>query len=257
MQLEIQINSQAQHGEHHELDYSQQRPLVGHVNCRCLRITCSYWSCRMSTLTPSIEKLEQLRARTQHHWDQDMLLRETYGGDDGFGFKGCSVGCLAYEIDKKSIDNKVQHEAVSNYYQYPEWLVHLQDALFENADKEIHTNISKALKPRDNWRSVMHVIHWRILQEVTLPIAGESTEAVKEVIRLHQKEEPKDSAAWSDAEDAAISSARGGAYCTAWAAAYSADWAVAGSIAESVEFSASGNADWKIIMDIVLEEVSR
>ena len=141
---------------------------------------------------------------------------------------------FAHDIDTEA-DVDSLHELVANHYGYPEWLAHLQDSLFKNADKDIHVKLPMAIVPRDNWKSVMHKIHWRILNDITLRHAGESAEVVKSVMDLH-KTESQDAAAWSAARRAARS------------AAESAAWS-----AESAAWSAA----WQTLAAIVLEEVAR
>ncbi|WP_299076647.1 hypothetical protein [uncultured Paraglaciecola sp.] len=232
----------------------------------------------MSNLSPTTVQKSALVAATKQHAELDILIRGTYGRDDYGTFKACSVGCLAHDIDPHADEHEL-HKIVSVFYGYPEWLVHLQDSLFENTEKDIHVKLAKAIKPRDNWKSVMHVIHWRILQEVTLPVAGSSKDVVQQVINLH-KTESEESAAWSAARSAADSAADSAAESAAWSAAKSAArsaaWSAADSAADSAAWSAAWSAAksaawsaawsaaksaawsaaWQTIMNIVLEEVA-
>lgn len=220
------------------------------------------------------QQIDALREATKRHREQEMLVRGTYGeGDDG-AFRGCSIGCLAREIGESG----AAHEAVAEHYGYPEWLAHLQDSLFENASTEVHVQLAEAMHPRDDdgWQQVMHAIHWRILNEVTLPNAGEAEAAVREVMRLHEQREPTESAAWSAAQSAARSAARSAAQSvarsansaawsansTAWSAARSAAWSAVQSAAQSVAWWAAQSvaqsvASWETILRITLEEVAR
>jgi len=238
----------------------------------------------MNTPTPS--QLSALRKATHLHKEQAILIQGSYGNDIDGVFKGSSIGCLAHDIDTEA-DVDSLHELVANHYGYPEWLAHLQDSLFKNADKDIHVKLPMAIVPRDNWKSVMHKIHWRILNDITLRHAGESAEVVKSVMHLH-KTESQDAAAWraaesaaraarraawravESAESAARSAARSAAESAARSAsiaarsaaesaAWSAESAARSAVesAESAAWSAARSAAWQTLTAIVLEEVAR
>ena len=59
-------------------------------------------------------------ALAKHHYEADMLRSGTYGQSDEGAFKGCSVGCMAHDIDPK---NRDLHAVVAESAGWPEWLV--------------------------------------------------------------------------------------------------------------------------------------
>ena len=71
----------------------------------------------------------------KEHREKDMLLAGTYSTVDSKGkFKGCSVGCFAYDIQQETVCTPVYtkpHSIVSNYFHIPQWLVRAQDIIFE------------------------------------------------------------------------------------------------------------------------------
>ena len=72
------------------------------------------------------EKDEAIR-NAQRHIDQDLLIAGTYGKKNGL-FKGCSVGCDAYDITGK-IEN-APHAITAEHLGFPEWLEYLRDSIF-------------------------------------------------------------------------------------------------------------------------------
>ncbi len=194
--------------------------------------------------TPTPEQLSALIEATRRHRD---------------------IAYLANNIEPHhNTGYKFEYSIVSNFYGYPEWLVHFHESLFKNAGKHIPVKLAEAIKPRDNWQSVMHAIQRRIMTEVTLPNAGSSADVVQTVIDLHAQEST-DLLAWSAAWSAASSaktpamSASGSAAMSARSAASAAERSAARSAAESAAWSAGSEepAAWKTIMTIVLEEVAR
>ena len=192
--------------------------------------------------------------------------------------------------------NKQQKQ--ENIESIPEWLVYLQDEILENTNikEDVRVQFAEAIVPRENWKTVMHAIHYRILNEIALPVAGASADAVKQVMALHDRQETN-AAAWVAVESAADAAERSAISAAAWSAAASADaaawsaswsaaarsaaaaaaWTAAESVsawsaAESAAWTAAESvsawasawsaaesawaAAWKTILKIVLEEIS-
>ena len=149
-----------------------------------------------------IEQKNALVEATRRHAAQDMLARGSYGRLNAFGFRGCSIGCLAYEIDPigRPLNN---HGLVAERYGYPEWLARLQDTLFENASEDVHVGLAEALRPGTDWQQLYHAISRRVLTEVALPNAGEARSAVSAVAELHETRSA-DVAAWAAARNLAL-----------------------------------------------------
>lgn len=85
-------------------------------------------------------------AQAQAHYDADMLVTGTYGKATEGGFKGCSVGCFAYEIAPERLD---RHAVVAEAAGWPLWLVYLSDQLFEGLPagerEKFHVDLRKAV----------------------------------------------------------------------------------------------------------------
>jgi len=79
------------------------------------------------------------------HKEMDMLAKETYGEMNG-SFKGCDVGCDAFDITGEI--QKKPHIITSYYFGWPIWVERLRDFLFEGlpGEKAVewHINFKKA-----------------------------------------------------------------------------------------------------------------
>ena len=225
------------------------------------------------------QQYDEFNALAKSHYEQDMLVKGSYGvmADK---FTGCSVGCLAQDalLSKKmkrgeEIDSSSIHKKLADHFDYPEWLCRLQDNLFENTDMTFHVEFAAAMPVDfDNWQSLMHRIHARILREIALPPAGDSSERVLAVIGLHESES-EDCAAWAEAAaevEAAAAEAAWKEETGAWeeerAAAAAAESAWAAEAAEATWLTAAvataawvaperQTAAWSRICGIVLTEM--
>jgi hypothetical protein len=73
----------------------------------------------------------QYVAHAQAHYDADMLRAGTYGEGSGKAFKACSIGCFAHDLSILSD----WHAGLAQHYAVPEWLLRLQDSMFEGLPK--------------------------------------------------------------------------------------------------------------------------
>jgi hypothetical protein len=187
---------------------------------------------------PSLKKLHVEQAKK--HYEQDMLIAGTYGETDTDVFRGCSVGCFAYEILGQTDDNP--HKIVADDHGLPEWLIHLQDRIFEGLPledrKKWHVQLAEAipvgidLEPVRHKLAIMRMDKLIALQERNIGasnIVHQTIGALKLVRQCHEAELSGDSCDWAEADSAAWSAA--------WAAAESADSA-AESAAESAAWAA-------------------
>ena len=208
------------------------------------------------------QQYDEFNALAKSHHEQDMLVKGSYGGM-AYKFRGCSVGCLAHDalLSKQikrgeEIDSSSIHKKLADHFDYPEWLCLLQDNLFENTDMTFHVDFAEAMPVDfDNWQSLLHRIHARILREIALPHAGDSAADVIRVIELHESEST-DYAAWSAAWSAAWpaeelaersatrSAAESATRSAAWPATRSAAWPAVWLVADSATDSAAWPAVW-------------
>ena len=81
------------------------------------------------------------------HRDMDMLMAGTYGKDTVHGFKGCSVGCDAFDITGGIAGDP--HQTTGDYFGFPEWLERLRDSIFESLERadrlNWHVDIKQAI----------------------------------------------------------------------------------------------------------------
>jgi len=82
---------------------------------------------------PKVKELHVNLAKK--HYELDMLMSGTYGilpAIKGQKFKGCSVGCMAYEL-KPNFHTNIDflHEIVAESAGWPIWFVELNDTMFE------------------------------------------------------------------------------------------------------------------------------
>ena len=201
---------------------------------------------------PSLKKLHVEQAKK--HYEQDMLIAGTYGETDTDVFRGCSVGCFSYEISGQTDDNP--HKIVADDRGLPEWLIHLQDRIFEGLPledrKKWHVQLAEAipvgidLEPVRHKLAIMRMDKLIALQQRNIGASNivQQTIDVLDIVRqCHEAELSKDSCNWAaavvaaDWSAAAAASARSAA-ASAWAASESAAWS-ARSAAESAARSAA------------------
>ena len=202
---------------------------------------------------PSLKKLHVEQAKK--HYEQDMLIAGTYGETDAEVFRGCSVGCFAYEISGQTDDNP--HKIVADDRGLPEWLIHLQDRIFEGLPledrKKWHVQLAEAipvgidLEPVRHKLAIMRMDKLIALQQRNIGASNivQQTIDVLDIVRqCHEAELSKDSCNWAAAVVAADWSAAESAEsaASAWlaSAAESAAWSAAAAASASARAAAWG-----------------
>ncbi|MEG0966739.1 MAG: hypothetical protein RSG92_15325 [Pseudomonas sp.] len=200
---------------------------------------------------PALKALHVEQA--ERHAALDMLAAGTYGEGEGAAFRGCSVGCFAHDIAPDSDDH---HTVVAEARGLPEWLIRLQDSMFEGlpaADRAVfHVELARAIPVGVDLAPVPHLIAVdridrliRAQQELrTRPLPENVTAAIDQVIgaleigrRAHEAAAGGNTCQLETARSAARSAAESA--WSAWSAAESAAWA-----AESAARSAAESAAW-------------
>ena len=210
---------------------------------------------------PSLKKLHVEQAKK--HYKQDMLIAGTYGETDTDVFRGCSVGCFAYEISGQTDDNP--HKIVADDRGLPEWLIHLQDRIFEGLPledrKKWHVQLAEAipvgidLEPVRHKLAIMRMDKLIALQQRNIGasnIVQQTIDVLNIVRQCHEAELSKDSCDWAAAVVAADWSAWSAWSASAWSAsaasAAASAWAwAAESAAESAAEAAlasAAEAEW-------------
>lgn len=164
-----------------------------------------------TTLTP-------MQIATRRHRDADMLRAGTYARVEDDGWHGCSVGCLAHDLEPSWDHYEIAvrgHALVAETYGYPEWLARLQETVFEGLPRDArpnwHVDLADAIAERGrDWGTILHAIHAAILR-LSLRTAGEAADAVQTVLTLHERAaagEPIAAVDWSAARSAAEATER-------------------------------------------------
>jgi hypothetical protein len=170
----------------------------------------------------------------KHHYDADMLRTGTYGEDDN-GFKACSVGCMAHDINPEDLD---YHAVVADSAGWPEWLVKLSDSMFDglpNGERNrFHVDLREAIPVGVNLEPVRHKLALcRLDRLIAMQSKNKGSgvgNIIDQVIAYWLPAESARLAAglaaeWLTAEWLAAESARVTAGWTAgWLAAWSAAW---------------------------------
>lgn len=91
-------------------------------------------------------KLETI-ANAKRHAAQDMLIKGTYGEMNG-QFRGCSIGCDAFDITGE-VESELPYKITAEYYGFPEWVEHIREHFFENLpedkSKNWHVDLKKSI----------------------------------------------------------------------------------------------------------------
>lgn len=116
--------------------------------------------------------------RAKFHRDQDLLIAGTYGEFGGGNFRGCSVGCDAYDITG-NVGNYGPHRVTADYYGLPLWLERLRDTLFEGLPApdryDFHLQYKEAIPVGVDLNHVHHQLAIRRLDRLIALLEGIST----------------------------------------------------------------------------------
>ena len=196
-------------------------------------------------------RLKELHVeQAKKHYEQDMLIAGTYGETDTDVFRGCSVGCFAYEISGQTDDNP--HKIVADDRGLPEWLIHLQDRIFEGLPledrKKWHVQLAEAipvgidLEPVRHKLAIMRMDKLIALQQRNIGasnIVQQTIDVLNIVRQCHEAELSKDSCDWAAAVVAADWSA-----WSAWSASAASAWSASESAARSVVAASESAQAW-------------
>jgi hypothetical protein len=215
------------------------------------------------------------------HRAADRLVAGEYWS----GYSGCAVGCGVETINRRR-DVAIRHNdhaGLAAALGWPEWLIHLEDKVFESlpAGNRVNwpVNLAVAVPEGVDLEPALNSILARILREIVLPVAGESAGIVERVATgcatgwandcpEAEAAAAEATAAWAVARAIGSSVARAEA---AWAvaraigssvaraeAARAAARAAADAAADAAAWAVVARAEaWRKIAAIVLEEVAR
>ncbi len=215
----------------------------------------------METLSynSSVPFKEIIISRARKHADKGMLIAGTYGRETKDGFKGCTIGCHAYDILKaNNITPGDEQRIVSENYHWPLWLCELQDTIFEGLPQSQRLawpeRIATAIPVGKDLTNIRYDFLIWMLEDICLPLVQNKNherqaDAIHTIIELHKNQTPGNDPAWCEAEDVAFAAARAAtgdaARAAYWAVAVNVDWAVALEAGETVH--------WLKIADKIIE----
>ena len=178
----------------------------------------------MKAFTGKVNK-DQIIKEIKWHKEQDAFIKGTYTECNKNNFRGCAVGCSIYSINKLlgTAYDYDEHVDMAETLQIPEWLVRLEDKIFEGLSekdsKEWPLRFSEAI----NEVADLDKIKQEFLVYVLESIPG-THEVVHRAIALWKRDDlysnawKKESCAvYNDAADTAYA-----AFATANATAYAA-----------------------------------
>jgi hypothetical protein len=164
-------------------------------------------------------------AALEDHYKQDRIIQGAYWRDG----RGCAVGCGVHSVlGLRGSRARVtgDHAMLAAALAWPEWLVRLQDGVFEglpaDAAREWPLRLARAVPEGADLSPALGMFLSRSLREVALPVAGASAGVVERVAAAWETGWRKDSPAAAEAAAAAAAEAAGAAEEAAWAA-----WAAA------------------------------
>ena len=200
------------------------------------------------------------KRKIERHKEQDAFMRGTYIEDNKNNFRGCAVGCSIYSINKLlgTAHDYDEHVDMAETLQIPEWLVRLEDKIFEGLSekdsKEWLLRFSEAI----NEGADLDKIKQEFLVYVLESIPG-AHEFVHRATALWKRDDlysdawkkesravyndAADAAYAADADYAAFATANATAYANAYAIANAYATATANAIANAAAYAANANAD--------------
>ena len=216
-----------------------------------------------------LKNIEQLQSLPREHLAQEILAQGTYGDTVGDRWYGCFVGCFARDIDPTATKNL--HKIYADHFNFPEWMAHLQDRVFEGLPldqaKKWHVEVSDAIasNPDRDWDKFLS----RTMVRTLKPIEHLS-DAAPHIIELHQRVANGGFVTeqeWMVAAAAARAVADNAeSYAVVWATeAYDVaravadaaddDWAVASSVSHAVTAWAATASTYTKFAKIIIEEL--
>jgi hypothetical protein len=187
----------------------------------------------MKAFTGKVNKDEFIK-EIKWHMEQDAFMRGTYNENNKNNFKGCAVGCSINSINRllgTAYDHD-EHVDMAETLQIPEWLVRLEDKIFEGLSeeesKEWPLRFSEAINVGANLDKIEPAFLVYVLE--SMPKSPISSKAVNRAIALWKRDDLY-SDAWKK-ESRAI-------YDDAADAAYAAD---AADVANAATANATANA---------------
>jgi hypothetical protein len=123
-------------------------------------------------------------ANAKRHKALDLLVGGRYYADAA---SGCSVGCHARDLPCMTTDEP--HAMVSAHYGIPEWLVHLEDVVFEGLEQKAGTGWHVAFAETipvgvDLSRTLHLLLAWLLSKEVLRGHADQPTVAAVRDLHL-------------------------------------------------------------------------
>jgi len=208
---------------------------------------------------------DQFIKEIKWHMEQDAFMRGTYNEGNKNNFRGCAVGCSINSINRLlgTAYGYGEHIDMAETLQIPEWLVRLEDKIFEGLSeeesKEWPLRFSEAINVGADLDKIKPAFLVYVLE--SMPKSPISSKAVDRAIALWKRDDlysnawkkesrdiyndAADAAYAADADYAAFATANATAYANAYAIAnaYATATANANAIANAAAYAANANAD--------------
>ncbi len=159
------------------------------------------------------------------HYEQDQIIKGTYGDASMVKFRGCAVGCSIDSYNRLTGEKNYTGSHVTfEKFGFPEWLARVQDTIFEGLPKDKSVKwperFFKAVRPGADLNKIKGPFLVFVLQSDLKNVDKKKfpyvVKSIKDIIALHKRKSVT-AEEWSAAESAARSAAR-----SAWSAAESA-----------------------------------
>ena len=146
----------------------------------------------MKAFTGKVTKDEFIK-EIKWHKEQDAFIKGTYTEGNKNNFRGCAVGCSIYSINKLlgTAYDYGEHIDMAETLQIPEWLVRLEDKIFEGLSekdsKEWPLRFSEAINVGADLDKIKPAFLVYVLE--SMPKSPISSKAVNRAIALWKRDD--------------------------------------------------------------------
>ena len=146
----------------------------------------------MKAFTGKVTKDEFIK-EIKWHKEQDAFIKGTYTEGNKNNFRGCAVGCSIYSINKLlgTAYDYGEHIDMAETLQIPEWLVRLEDKIFEGLSekdsKEWPLRFSEAINVGADLDKIKPAFLVYVLE--SMPKSPVSSKAVNRAIALWKRDD--------------------------------------------------------------------
>jgi hypothetical protein len=190
----------------------------------------------MKAFTKKVNKDEFIK-EIKWHKEQDAFMRGTYNEGNKNNFKGCAVGCSINSINRLlgTAYGYGEHIDMAETLQIPEWLVRLEDKIFEGLSEKDSKEWPLSFSEAINVGADLDKIKPAFLVYVLESIPG-THEVVHRAIALWKRDDLY-SNAWKKESRAVYNAAADAAYAADAAGVANAAFATANATANAYDYA--------------------